>query len=228
MTSYTNSQVIFDADYAAKGFTAYDSVVPPHIVIGDDLTIVRDPLGSRQVALFDNKAEKFIGTKWARASASSADIVEPGNVYRATFEFLVPESDQLQADGDWASLGTGGWGRPWVGIGNLRSKIIRGPDGKTTMVMGPDGDRIVENIPFEYGRWTTIVITYRFDYPDADPGGWLEVEVNGKQYLPRTTVATRAYGSNDEAPNTTRVGIYASQVMRVYCAVHRLELLTAD
>ena len=224
------STVLFDADYETSGFANYAALQPrtaPNLVEKDiDYGISGDPAGSsRTVAWYTNERGLVVNdVTMPRCQALTEDIIANGNEYWHSLSFYLPPIEIFGA-GDWFSLGTPAYGRPYNGPSPLGLGFdYSSTSGYSFRIQALSQYRVA----FTAGTWVQFIQHFRFA-----TDGWVEAWYNigpgpndwkrlllGDSY--RAYLETMKTGVNDGGANHSGIGAYGSQSYKIYYDTHMI------
>lgn len=223
--------LLFDADVAHRGLSAYASVTHP-----EDITIVNDPiLGTRRKVMKFTVQDSDIGpTANPRAQVETAQVFGTGSDIYIGWSTLFPSSwpDALPGGGQsWLTLEEV-YGPPWAGASPVKIGMRSGAPALTFQRNSSYGwDVPWEQGPIVKNRWYDFVIHERLS-SDARIGSvefWTSTGAGWKQQLlgAQTKLFMRTLdSSNDRGPNYSALKLYRLRgmydVLTVFHAGHRV------
>lgn len=194
------------------------------------------------VRMVSDKTARHDGAPSVRVQCETDALIRSarhGNlsdIYYAGFALYLPDDFEPLKDGDWLSFAAGAYGPPYGGSGPL-SLGLRSPgsaEGEHRLVLA-NRPELLGDVVVPRGRWIDLVLGFRLAY--AADGGWLSVWMNlgdGWSVLPvagegRTSfdaldrgVNDAWHGNEEEAPNTSRIGVYGNKPNTLVHGWHRV------
>lgn len=222
-------RLLFDASYATKSFTCYPDMNPNLARVGSDFRLVADPgNANRKVALFDASRRLTQGNTYPRASVTTGEVFLPGQEYWASVSLLMPTKI---ANGDWNSVFTPAFGRPWVGpspLGIAFQPTARA--GYNQLVFNrtaSNGGVPMAPIPVQVGTWIQVIQHYQL--ATKAQGGFVEMWINQgptadswRRVVTRTPIDALAPGTLPTYKQYSSVGSYGVTPHRLYVGDHKV------
>lgn len=247
----TDSDLLFDADFANKGAAAYKNMLPVAQEHGVDYGLAADPAGSgRIVAWADSGRGLTHGNIHPRASYEGPHMVRPSvagatgekfnSIYAWHAQVFMPTSCKMTSNADWTLL-MEVHGPPYIGASAAGLMVIVDPaTGIHRLRMGNQEGLLTANHQFPLGQWVGVTVACQYDYASEGgvveaminrtgnmSSGWEHIKIGGKDRLPRDQISAvegnaMRDGVDPWYPASPRVGRYGYSKGLWYIAAHRL------